>query len=202
MLMVVPERDMPGTSAAAWPAPMASAPPGPERLLGLNAAADALRNEHQHAASHEHHGRHNRRAQRGLHVMGVQQAGGDDRQRADDNEADHARGRIGCGEGPRKRRRHLHELRAEKQDDGQERAQVTGDVECEPQRAGVPTEECTAENQVRGARDRQELGQTLDDPEDDRPQKGHTAKRVSCWDAGRRRAPARCARTPPTACSA
>ncbi len=61
--------------------------------------------------------------------------------------------------------RHREQLAAEVGDDGEQRADVHGDVEGEP--LVLPAEQVRHQHEVARARDRQELGQALDDREDD-----------------------------------
>ena len=65
----------------------------------------------------------------------------------------------------------LHPIAEEIEEHGQQRADVQHDVEIE--RLGVPAEQPGSEIQVRGAADRQKLGEALDDGQDDHLQDGH-----------------------------
>ena len=76
----------------------------------------------------------------------------------------------------RQRRGHAEQVAPEVDDDGGQRADVTGDVEGEPERFGVPAEERAREDQVRRARNRQELRESLDDAEHRRGDEIHVLR--------------------------
>ena len=67
---------------------------------------------------------------------------------------------------------------AEEQHHGRKRPDVAGDVERLPEGSlGVPAEEFPRQNQVSGARNRQELGEALDDAEQSRGDEVHALAR-------------------------
>ena len=85
-MMVAPDREIPGISAAAWATPKAPA------LAGVRSSTPRVRGpkplDQQQAEGPDrqrHHG-HDRQARVGLDPFGEQQADDDDRDRADDDE--------------------------------------------------------------------------------------------------------------------
>ncbi len=80
------------------------------------------------------------------------------------------------GEHGGRRGDHRGNVATEVDQDGDERADVTGHVECEAERVGVPPEERAGEDEVGRARDREELGQPLDDSEQRRDERRHVRR--------------------------
>jgi len=64
----------------------------------------------------------------------------------------------------RHRPEHRHQIALKVHDDGEQGPHVNGDVEREPELLTVEPEEHPGQNQVRGARHRQKLGQPLNNP--------------------------------------
>ena len=60
----------------------------------------------------------------------------------------------------------------------QQRPEVAGHIEREAEPVGIPAEECLRENQVGGARHRQELGESLDDAEQHGFEQNHKVLRA------------------------
>ena len=160
---------MPGTSAAACAHPTRTASVQRSAVLVARPLAEALGHEHGDGADGQRSGRHGRRAQRLFDRIGHQHADDDDRQRADD---DHLRQPAGRRRRLRERLRGArtiaHDVGVEERQDRRERADVQRHVERQAELGRrLPAEERPREDQVRRARDRQELGESLDDPEED-----------------------------------
>jgi hypothetical protein len=138
-----------------------------QRVFRPLARANALGDEHRDCADGERPDRDHRRAQMFFDVVVEQQADDDDRDRAhSDPPQQTARQIVPAGQRRRDRANQRANLGAEVDQDRRERADVQGDVEGEPEVGRhFPAEEGARENQVRGARDWQELRQALQNPE-------------------------------------
>ena len=165
--MVVPERDMPGTSAAAWAQPMSNAPvqlkPASVRFPG----PDAFRHHHGQRADDERAGGNTGRAQVVFDEVAEQEADDHDRNGPDGDEAHQPAHVVGGRRKQRgKRSRHSREVGVEVGQDRRERADVQRHVEGQTELGRrFPAEEKPRQDQVGGARDRKKLGQSLNDAE-------------------------------------
>ena len=175
--IVAPERDTPGTSATACAAPIARAPAVESDSSPPARGTQPLDHEEQPRPDYQRDGRHERRAKRGLDRIGVNRARNDNGQRPHGDQPDAPLRRTGAAaEGPRQRRDHVPDVVAEKNQHGRERPDVTGHVERQAERPlGVPAEKRATEDEVRRARHRKELRESLDDAEKRGRKKIHPA---------------------------
>ena len=109
--------------------------------------------------------------------IGHQHADHDNRQRADDDHLRQtARRRRRLRQRLRSAPHHRHHVGVKERHDRRERAEVQRHVEGQAElRRRLPAEERPREDQVSRARNRQELGEPLDDPEQDSSRKVHGA---------------------------
>ena len=168
-MIVAPERETPGISASAWAKPMTIASRRVSVVEVALAARDLLGDEQQQAEHDERRADEVQRARAGLDLVGEREPEDADRDRADDEVPADARVELLAARRVAQRRepgaRDPQQVAAEVQDDRGHRAEL--DDGRERGARVLPAEEGRDDPQVAAARDRQELGQALDDAQDD-----------------------------------
>ena len=175
MLIVAPERDVPGTIARACANPIRSA--SRSEIASPSAALPAASiGVPEHGAHERHHQRHERgRAEHGLRPVVEQQARGHARQRGDREVEQEAR--IGVGERPAREEpaqpalEEPQPVAPEGEGHRRERAEVQRHVEGEA--AVRPAQQVGEHDQVPRAADREELARALQQPEHGCAQRRH-----------------------------
>ena len=175
--IVAPDRDTPGHERKGLRGADSERAGGGQRLFTFGAGAQPLDHEQQARPHNQRDGRHERRAKRRLDRIRVNRARDHDGQGAHGDQPDSPLRRTGrAAERPRQRRDHLPDVVAEKNQHGRERPDVTGHVERQAERPlGVPAEKRATEDEVRRARHRKELRESLDDAEKRGRKKIHPA---------------------------
>ena len=168
IVIVTPEREVPGMSASACAQPISSASRQPteysSRSRRPKRSASHIRSPNSARVVGDRQGI----AQLPLDHVTERQADEPDRNGAENDAPGEPRvlRQAAAGEGAEPRANHREKLAPEIGDDGEQRADVNGDVEGEA--LVRPAEEMRHQHEVAGARNRQELGQALHDGENDR----------------------------------
>jgi hypothetical protein len=151
--------------------------------------ADVIGDAQQHAEEDEHAGDEPQRPQGGLDLILEQQPEHDDRDAADDDEPAHLRVRVVARDASEERPEPVaddpHDVSPEEHHDRGLGADL-GDGGERRTRVLRRRQELAEDAQVRARRDRQELGQALDEAEDDRLEKHGRLSALTTTDAATR----------------
>ena len=148
-----------------------------ERRGPPGARSAPIHPEHRRRAGGQRH-RHHRGHAQAVDLPGKEQARGNHRGGCEQNQAPGARGVAGAaGEGAGGGRRELDDIAAKVHEHREQGAEMAGHVERDLGRPGVPAEQLANQDEMRGAGNREELGQSLHDPEPHGLGTGHGASR-------------------------
>ena len=171
-------------SAQACASPISSASAIVKPASSRRGAAARSATSITRGADRQRDGGHQRRPQLGLDVVVEEQPDDDRRDGADGDQPDQARRKTRApAESAEGSAASMARMSGQKiRQDGGQRADVQRDVERQPELGRLPAEEEARQDQVRRARDRQELGESLDDAQE----RGGQHRSAAAYDARRR----------------
>jgi hypothetical protein len=138
----------------------------PELTRLTRLQAEPFRDQQADCADRQGHRDHHWRAQPGLDRVGKQPADDDDGDRAgDDQPAEALPFTVPAGQRAGRRGNQLRDIGAKEHHHREQRADVARDVERQTKPPRIPPEKRAHQDQVTGARYRQELGKPLHDAE-------------------------------------